>query len=187
MQTLRLNGILHEVRFRDDGRDSKADRDSHTTKGLRVLREFLVAAAHVARIKVRIRAHGREVQRVDAGLRQHQDADASGFSPDTIQIVPGWIVRGTRSEQGLEQVPHIVNLRRIIAIQPIFKAIRLSHIHDGLGASEKERATDVGGDVTHQLAAKARNLVVVEGREASEEHRTECKVHNELVDNASDE
>ena len=50
-------------------------------------------------------------------------------------------------EEGLEQVPHVMNLGLDVAIHPILKAVRLSHIHDGLGASEKERATDVGGDV----------------------------------------
>ena len=88
MQASRLNGILHEVRLGDNGGDGKTDRDSHAAEGLRVLREFLVAAAHVARIEVRVWAHGRKVERVDARLRQHLDADASGLPPDTVQIVP---------------------------------------------------------------------------------------------------
>lgn len=102
VQTFRLDCVFHEVRLGDDGRDGKADRDSHAAEGLRILREILVAVAHVARVEVRVWAHGREVQRVDARLREHQDADASGLSPDPIQIVPSCIARGAVSEEGLE-------------------------------------------------------------------------------------
>lgn len=42
-----------------------------------------------------------------------------------------------------------MDLGRDVAINPVFKTLRLSHIHDRLGASEKERATDVGGNRAH--------------------------------------
>lgn len=187
MQTLRLNRVLHEVCLRDNGRDGKADRDSHAAKGLRILREILVATAHVAWIEIRVWAHGGEVQRIDAWFRQHQDADASRFPPDTIEIVPSWVARGAMSEEGLQHMPHVVDLWRDIAIHPVLKTVSLSHVHDRLGACEEERAAHVGGDVAHQLAAEARDLVVVEGREAAEEHGTEGEVDDELVDDARDE
>lgn len=102
MQTLGLNRILHEVRLGDDGRDGKADRDSHAAKRLRVLREVFVAVAHVAWIEIGIGTHGRKVERVDTGLREHEDADASCLAPDTIQVIPSWITRGAMSEERLE-------------------------------------------------------------------------------------
>lgn len=102
MQTFRLDGIFHEVRLGDNGRDGEADGDGHAAQGLRVLREVLVAAAHVAWIEVGVWTHGWEVQRVDARLREHCDADADGLAPDAIQVVPSWIARGTVREEGLE-------------------------------------------------------------------------------------
>lgn len=79
-------------------------------------------------------------------------------------------------------MPHVVHLGRDVAIHPVLKPVRLSHVDDSLGAREKESTTDVGGNVAHELTAKARDLVVVEGGESSEKHGSECKVDNELVD-----
>lgn len=84
VQTLGLNGILHEIRLRDNRRDGQTDRHRHATKRLRVLRELLVATAHVAGIEIRVCSHGREVKRVDAGLGEHQDADAGRLPPDAV-------------------------------------------------------------------------------------------------------
>ena len=94
MQTLGLNGIFHKVRLRDDRRDSQTDRHSHAPQCLRLLWERIVTIAHVARIEVRVWTHGGEIERVDAGLGQHEDTDAGGLSPDAIEIVPGRIVWG---------------------------------------------------------------------------------------------
>ncbi len=187
MQTFRLNGILHEVRLGDNGRDGQAHRDGHAAQSLGILREALVAAAHVAGVEVRVRAHGREVQRVDARLGEHQDADTRRLLPDAIEVVPGWIAGGAVREEGLQHVPCFVHLRHGVAVYPVFEAIRLGHIDDRFRASEKERAADVGGNGAHQLPAETRDLVVIEGREATEEHGAEGEVHDELVDNAGDE
>ena len=84
MQTLGLNRILHEIRLRNHRRNSQTHRHSYTTQRNRVARESFVPTAHVARIEVGIRPHGREVKRVDAGLGQHEDADAGRLAPDAV-------------------------------------------------------------------------------------------------------
>ncbi len=155
MQTFGLNGILHEVCLGDNGRDGQAHRDGHAAQSLGILREALVAAAHVAGVEVRVRAHGREVQRVDAGLGEHQDADARRLLPDAIEVVPGRIAGGAVREEGLQHVPRFVHLWHGVAVYPVLEAIRLGHIDDRFGASEKERAADIGGDGTHKLPAEA--------------------------------
>lgn len=90
-------------------------------------------------------------------------------------------------EERLQQMPHVVHFGRDVAIHPVLEPVRLGHVDDGLGAGEEQRAPDVGGDVAHQLPAEARNLVVVEGGEASEQHGPEYEVDDELVDDAGDE
>ena len=102
VQTLGLDSILHEVCLRDDGRDGKTHRDSHTAQCLRVLGELLVAAAHAARVEVGAGAHGREVQHVDAGLGEHEDADAGRFPPDAVEVVPGRVAGRAVRKEGRE-------------------------------------------------------------------------------------
>ena len=149
VQALGLNGILHEIRLGDNGCDGQAHGDSHTAQSLRVLCKVFVTAAHVAWIEVGVGAHGREVQRVDARLGEHQDADTGSLTPDAVEIVPSGIARGAVREEGLQEVPHIVHLWRDVSVHPVREAIHLSHVHDRFGASEKEPATDVGGDGAH--------------------------------------
>lgn len=184
MQALCLNSILHEIRLRHNGRDGQTHRNSHTTQRSRILREILVATAHAARIEVRIRAHGREVEAVDARLREHEDADASGFFPYSVEVVPGGIVGGAVGEERSEQVPHVVDFGRDVGLHPVFETVGLGHINDCLCAGEQEGAPDIGGDVAHKLSAEARDFAIVAWREAAEEHRPEGEVGNDLVDHA---
>ena len=102
MQTLSLNRLLHEIRLGNHRRDRQADRDGHTTQLHHVPREALVATAHVARVEVGIRAHGREVEREDGRFGQHGDADVGGLAPDTVQLVPGRVSRDAGGEEGGE-------------------------------------------------------------------------------------
>ena len=187
MQTFRLNGVLHEVRLGDNGRDGQADGDGHAAERLRVLREVLVAAAHVARVEVGARARGREVEGVDAGLGEHEDTDAGRLAPDAVQVVPGRVPRGAVREERLQQVPHVVRLGRDVAVHPVLEAVGLRHVDDRLGAGEQQPAAHVGRDVAHELAPEAGDFVVVELREAAEEHGPEGEVDDELVDDARDE
>ena len=149
VQTLGLNGILHEIRLRDNRRDGQTDRNRHTTQRLRVLRELLVATAHVARIEIRVWSHGREVKRVDAGLGEHQDADAGRLPPDAVQVVPGRVTGRAVREEGLQEVPHVVHLWRDVAVHPGFEPVRLRHIGDCFCAGEEQGPAHVGGDVAH--------------------------------------
>ena len=178
VQTLGLNGFLHEVRLGDNGRDGQTDRNRHTAQCLRVLRELLVPAAHVAGIEVRVWPHRREIERVDAGLGEHEDADAGRLAPDTVQVVPGRVTGRAVREEGLQEVPHVVHFWRDVAVHPGFEAVRLRHVGDCFGAGEEQGAAHVGGDVAHQLPAEARDFVVVEGGEAAEEHGAEGEVHD---------
>ena len=187
VQTHGLDRVLHEVRLRDDGRDGQADGDGHAAQRLRVLREVLVAAAHVARVEVGAGPHGGEVEGVDARLGEHEDADAGRFPPDAVQIGPGRVAGGPVREERLQQVPHVVGFGRDVAVHPAFEAVGLRHVRDRLGAGEEERPPHVGGDVAHQLPAEAGDLGVVVGREAAEEHGAEGEVDDELVDDAGDE
>lgn len=187
MQTLGLNRLLHEIRLRHNRRDGKPHRNGHTAQRLRVLREVLVPAAHVARIEVRIRPHGREVERVDARLREHQDADASRLVPDAVEVVPGRVARGAVREERLQHVPDIVHFGRDVAVHPALEAVRLRHVDDGFGAGEEQAPPHVGGDGAHELAAEAGDFVVVGWGEAAEQHGAEGEVDDLLVDDARDE
>ena len=149
VQALGLDGILHEVRLGDNGRDGQPDRHGHAAERLRVLREVLVAVAHVARVEVRVGPHGREVERVDAGFRQHEDADAGRLAPDAVEVVPGRVPRRAVRKEGAEQVPHVVDPGRDVDVHPCFEALGLGHVDDCLSAGEEQGAAHIGGDVAH--------------------------------------
>lgn len=189
MQALSLNRILHEVCLRDNRRDGQSDRNSHAAERAGILRKVLVNAAHVAGVEVRVGPHGREVECVDAWLGEHEDADAGRLAPDEVQVLPGRVAGSAWRQERGEQVPHVVDAGRDSAVlEPGVETVRLrSHIGDCFGAGEEEAAAYVRGDIAEQLATEAGDFGVVEGAEASKEHRPEGKVGNDLVDNAGDE
>lgn len=186
MQTLRLDRILHEIRLGNNRRDSQTHRNSHTAQRLRIVREILVPTTHVARVEVRTGSLGREIQRVDARLREHQNPDADRLSPDAVQVVPGRVARGAVGEERREHVPHLVHFRLDVAVHPGFEVVRLRHVDYRFGAGEEEGPSDRGRDRAHELAAVGGDFVVVGGAEAAEEHGTEGEVYDLLVDYARD-
>ena len=84
-------------------------------------------------------------------------------------------------------MPHIVDSGRDIMVHPIFKSVRVGHIDDGFRAREEQGTADVAGDIAQQLAAEARDLIVIEGCEASKDHWAEGKVDNKLINHTCNE
>ena len=187
MQTLGLDYLLHEIRLRHHRRDGQAHRHGHAAQCHRVAREAIVASAHVARVEVGIRPHGREVERVDAGVGQHAGADAGRLAPDTVQVVPGRVAGRARGEEGAKELPHVVHAGVDVGGEEGGKGVGPRHVEDRFGAGDEEAAADVARDRAEELAAEGGDFVVVVGAEAAEEHGSEGKVGDDLVDDAGEE
>ena len=190
MQTLGLDRLLHKIRLGHNGRDGQPHRHRHAAQRLRILRrpEPFVPVAHVARVEVGIRSRGREIEGVDAGFGEHEEADPGRFVPDAVQVRPGRVPRRAVREERGEQVPGLVDAGQDVAfLHPEVETFGLRHVGDGFGAGEEESSSHVGWDRAEELAAVARDAAVVVGGEAAEEQGPEGEVDDELVDDACDE